>query len=272
MARTEIETMQQVIKDYVQRSGETYQSLGQKLGLSIATAKRMLNGEDLSMERALEICDALGVTFSDFLADVSALSVRYRFYTEAQEAFLTRRFHHFAFLRFLQKGWTTEQIGTTFSLDATDTARYLADLEREGFLVMMPSGDLRLLSRDGMDWLPNGELWQVHMRGWVESVVDSFFAKPLADDNGFVDITQRTLSAESFRALQGELDELSRKYKSISAVETRAAKKGQKLKTFHSLFMLSEWSTDFWRVGPYQNDAVSVPRRLLAEKNPRRQR
>jgi transcriptional regulator with XRE-family HTH domain len=247
----EIETMQSVLKDYVQRSGETYQALAVKLRVSIATAKRMLNGDDLSMDRALEICDAIGVNFSEFLADTAAASVRYRYYTEAQEQYLAKRFDHFAFLRLMQKGWSTDQIREAFGLGDRDIAAYTGDLERAGFLVTTPQGHVRLLAKDGMDWTPNGALWKVFMRGWVDSVVESFHGTPFAEDRAFVDITQRTLSAESFAQLQRELDELSRKYKAIGAAEMRTKRKGQTFRTYHSLFMLSEWTKDFWKVGPY---------------------
>lgn len=222
------------------------------MGVSIATAKRLLNGPDLSMERVLEIVDVIGMSFAELLAELSTRSVKYRVYSPAQEAFLADHFSHFAFLRLLQKGFSLEWIAKEFQISRKDMIAYQLDLERYEFIRIDDDGNLHLVTKDVMDWLTNGPMQKKFLPAWIDSIVASFFRRPdFSPEHSAIDITQRRLSKESFRGLSKELDELSRKYKAISQAEQRT-RAPEELADYHSLFLLCDWSHDFWCVQPYK--------------------
>ena len=60
----------EVIKDAVKQSSMGYQELADRLGVSLLTIKRQLNGDEISMSKLLALCDAAQLNFTDIWQQV----------------------------------------------------------------------------------------------------------------------------------------------------------------------------------------------------------
>lgn len=55
----------ELLKKHVKQSSTGYQQLAERLGVSVLTIKRQLNGDEISMSKLLALCDAAQVDFTE---------------------------------------------------------------------------------------------------------------------------------------------------------------------------------------------------------------
>jgi transcriptional regulator with XRE-family HTH domain len=248
--RPEVLELQDTLKHVIAARRLTLHDMAAALDVSIATAKRLLNGDDLSLERVLQICDWLGIRFHEVVEMATRRRTEYHYCTPAQEDFLAAHPAHLAFLRALQKGDTLARIEARFSVSGSDCAAYLADLETAGFVEQSDAGEPRLLIKDGMDWRPDGPLWRTFFGRWVREFAEHMAARAGDADGCVIEISQRKLSRKAYEDMRQELDELSRKYASISRLE-RELHGADALEDCSSMLIADLWMAPLWTVKPY---------------------
>lgn len=243
--RTEIKLLQETIKKLMGARSLTLKDLAHRFGLSIATAKRILNHDDLSLDRVLEFCEWLGIGFRELVEMANAQRGDYHYCTVEQESFLARHLSHFAFLRSLQKGETLTAIVEANGLTDSDTKRYLMDLESKGFLRLHENNYLELIAKDGMDWRPDGPLRIAFMQQWVNETANLY-----SNTESFIDISQRKLSPKSYKQMLSEIDEISRKFAAISRIE-REMDTGAELEFHTCMVIAAPKVAPMWQIKPY---------------------
>lgn len=245
--RPEVSQIQEALKFMLARRGLRLQDLATKLKISLPTAKRLLNQDDLSMDRVMEICDWLGMSFRDVVELASQQKTQYHLISLEQEVFLSTRQSHFAFLRALQKGESVEAVQQSNGLTSLDALKYLQDLETMGFVRRHEDDRLELVVKDGMDWRDDGPLRKAFMGKWINQCGEHFSQEGAVGSETVLEISQRKMSVETFRQMRGELDELSRKYAAISRLE-RELRKVDELQFYTCLFVGDGWVAPMWRV------------------------
>lgn len=249
--RLEIVQLQETLKELMSARKHRLTNLADHLGISIATAKRLLNGDDLSMERVLEICDWLDVSFHEVVEIAKRRRAEYHYCSEEQEEYLASHQPQFAFLRALHRGDSPESIQKKFGLSASDIDAYTADLEAQQFLRLLPDGKIQLIVKDGMDWRPNGALWRAYYHRWTLEVYDHMQTMPTDAPDLIVDISQRKFTASSIQALRKEMDDLSRKYASISRLE-RQVYPPEKLHYYTLSILGDQWTAPLFDIPKYE--------------------
>ena len=78
-----------------------------------------------------------------------------------------------------------------YSLEKSDVDAYVLDLETHGFLRMNSTGKIELIIGDGMDWRPNGSLWNAYYHRWIQEVTSYMALKDTPDKYTSVEISQR---------------------------------------------------------------------------------
>ena len=248
--RREIIDLQEALKSLLFAKGFQYSDMARKLRISIATAKRVLNGADLSMERVLEICDWLGVSFHFLTEMVKSKRIEYHFCTVEQEEFLASHLQHFAYLRLLQRGEQPPAIAAEHGLKSRDMERYLRDLEREGFVERLPEQRIRLLVGDGMDWRLDGPLRRVLLERWLNDLTRHYLGRAKHGKESFIDFGHKTLTPSSWRQMKKDLDEVSRKYGMLSRVE-RQLHSSDQVHTYSYVMLADRWLSGIWNIEPY---------------------
>jgi len=74
------------IKERIKAQSLNYQAIADRLGVSLLTVKRQLNGEDISLTKLLALCDAAEVDFSEIWQSVNETAAIHTLITEAQDA------------------------------------------------------------------------------------------------------------------------------------------------------------------------------------------
>ena len=248
--RLEIIQLQETLKEIMHARHLRLGDLAIHLDVSIATAKRLLNGDDLSLERVLAICEWMDLKFHELVEIAKLRRAEYHYCSEEQEDYLAANRPQFAFLRALQRGDTLEAISKRHALKQKDVDGYLMDLEVHGFMRRQDDGTLKLVIKDGMDWRPNGALWKAYYRRWVDEVTSHMITRPVDDPKVAVELSQRKFTKETMTLLRRELDDLSRKYAAISRME-RQVHPPEKLEFYTLICLGDEWMAPLFDVPPY---------------------
>ncbi|MCX6124236.1 MAG: helix-turn-helix transcriptional regulator [Proteobacteria bacterium] len=256
--RVEIVALQETLKQLIAAKGLRVSDMVDQLGISIATAKRVLNGEDLSIDRVLELCDWIDIPFQEVVEMSSRRRAEYHYCSEIQEEFLAKHVSHFAFLKALQRGEDIEAIARSNDLSQSDIDAYLLDLESHGFLKRPKDDKIELIVKDGLDWRPNGALWKAYYGRWSEEIVEHMRSRSTDDQNITVDLFQRKFSCQTIADLRKEVSELSRKYAAISRLERRVY--DQDKLVFYTMSILGDaWVAPMYRVEAYRKMPILHP-------------
>ena len=146
---TEIRLLKQSIKSIIRKRGYTYQDLADKLGLSLATVKRILNQDELSLTRLYAIADWLGLSVSEII-ELSKEGGRPSFpeFTEEQERFLAEHADCAVILEEVIAGRSFEEIRKRYKLSKESLEKYLLRLDRENLIELRSGNRVRRLVRN----------------------------------------------------------------------------------------------------------------------------
>lgn len=132
-------TLRQALKSH----GYTYSKLGDALGVSELTIKRLFRDKDCKMSRLIEICSVIGLSLSDLAA------MQERMHTSAQylpieiEEEIAKQPDLFAFLVLLISHISPKKIAQEYGLDDSQLYRYLRELEKLEVLEIIENNDIR---------------------------------------------------------------------------------------------------------------------------------
>ena len=127
-------------KRVLKSRGITYEDLAERLDVSERTIKRMIGGDDGSIGRIAEACEAVGVKFFDLMTIAQEQEDESFELTLEQEEFLAESTSHHVVFRQLIKGWTFDEIHERHALSKRELRGIMRDLESFG-LVERYEGD-----------------------------------------------------------------------------------------------------------------------------------
>jgi transcriptional regulator with XRE-family HTH domain len=246
-SRSDIVAYQESLKRLMFGQGRHFTDLALHFGVSLSTAKRLLNGDDLSFEKVFDLCDWLGISFRQLVEMTSRATVQWQYLTLEQESFLAKRPGHFRFLRLLQRGQRIADIAREHRLSEGTVEAYLADFEAYGFLARQgkrAGSALRLLVPARVDWIERGPMWRTYFKRMVDAFTGHFFDGDREEKSQFIEYGQRLLSKESYRRFTKELDELYKKYVIVSEMEERGSK-AETLLPMTCLVMVDQYRGDW---------------------------
>jgi AcrR family transcriptional regulator len=164
------------LKRALRESGHTYGNVAQKLGLSLASVKRLFSTEDLSLERVDQICELIGSDLSDILDRASDRSAPTNQLTLSQESELV------ADIKLLFMTWMVlvrtpyEDIVRDYHFSKREALQYLIRLDRLKVIELQPGNRVRLLVSRHFSWRPGGPVQKyIHQK-----LLHEFFAGPFA--------------------------------------------------------------------------------------------
>jgi hypothetical protein len=248
--KQEVSLIQRTLKKILATRELGYDQMAVELGVSLSTAKRLLNHHDPSLEMLLDVCAWLGMEFHEVVEMSRRHRQEYLNCTLAQEEFLAAHLEHLAVLRLLQKGQSPATIAANARLKPGDVDAYLADLEVQQFIEVQRSGKIRLIVGDGMDWRVDGPLRRAFLGRLLDGLVEHYLNRDAHGTESFIDFGHKILTAESYAAMKKELDELSRKYGAMSRIEPRLHGADQ-VRTYTYVMLFDDWVSDLWDVKPY---------------------
>ena len=220
---TDVHQLKTTIKGIMRKKGHKYEDLAKALGVSVNTVKRVLNKEDLSVQRLHDILKWLGVS----LAEVATLNEElgrlvFSRLTEQQERFLAQNTAHYFIFEELTVGSSIKQVQKKFNLNDQSMQRYLLELDQQNILELHANGRVRMLVK-GLIARRGGSVCQL-LSDKLAPIVKEYtelgllFGKKLPTFNMEFNTNLR-LRPKTLDELHNEVDELVVKYTNIGAME-----------------------------------------------------
>lgn len=224
----------QALKDALRRlmklKGRSYQDLADHLDVSLATVKRILTKEELTLGRLVVICEWLGLSLADLDAAADTAPGEDREYTEEQELFLAADPRYLVYLYHLWDGLSPDEIAKRFKLKKASTDRYIIRLEKLGLVRTTGKGRAVPAHRKQPNWRPKGPLVRTHYDHLTTRFMD-FFARrvrevmdrPEAIPKGTMrsSMNSGTMSHATYLAMAKDLREVVKRYEDASMLESK---------------------------------------------------
>jgi len=163
------------LKRALREGGHTYADVAEKLGLSLASVKRLFSTEDLSLERVDQICELIGSDLSEILDRASDRSAPTNHLTLSQESELV------ADIKLLFMTWLVllrtpyEEMVRDYRFTEREVLKYLIRLDRLKVIELQPGNRMRLLVSRHFSWRPGGPVQKyIHQKLLHEFFASSF--------------------------------------------------------------------------------------------------
>jgi len=119
-----------LVKEQIKAQSLNYQTIADRLNISLLTVKRQLNGEDISLSKLLALCDAAEVNFSEIWQTVDETAVTHTIISDEQDSAFYNNPHLLSFfIELFQQKRTPEEIKQQWELTSASLHLYLRKLE-----------------------------------------------------------------------------------------------------------------------------------------------
>lgn len=132
-------TLRQALKSH----GYTYSKLGEALGVSELTVKRLFRDKDCKMSRLIEICSVIGLSFSDLVSMQERIHSSAQYLPVKVEEEIAKQPDLFACLILLISHISPQKIAQEYGLSDSQLYRYLRELEKLDVLEVLENNQIR---------------------------------------------------------------------------------------------------------------------------------
>lgn len=153
----------------------TYRTLGQSLGLSEASVKRLFASERFTVDRLHQISELLGMTVVEMLQEAELTTPRLRFLTYEQEELLVSDEKLLLVTVCVLNHWSLTDILTAYKLSEAECIKYLLYLDKMGIVQLHPNNRIRLAVDREFAWLPGGPIRHSFSKQGLPEFFDSQF-------------------------------------------------------------------------------------------------
>jgi transcriptional regulator with XRE-family HTH domain len=202
------------VKEHVKKSSTGYQQLAERLGVSVLTIKRQLNGDEISMSKLLALCDAAQVEFSEIWAKVENRKAEHNVFTKEQDYAFYYFPHLFRYFIELISNNSPSQIQEIWNISPASTHIYLRKLEELNLISLSEKANPTMLISEPMGF--EGESLNV-IKGIQKALID-VSDKLIAprEDEPFVIVKPMLLSEDLRHKMYKEIAELVSRYAELS--------------------------------------------------------
>ncbi len=240
------------LKQVLKTRDMRYRDLADLLGASEQTIKRLFKEQDCKMSRLIEICNAIGIDFSDLIelaANAPAEPTQLSLQTEHALASNTGLM---SFFMLLVSGFDTQAIAHYNKLKGSDAYLYLRELEKLGLIRLGANDVVHFLIKRPIRWRLDGPLHKLLVR-----VNQGFVAQALTghnDGNYPFYSSSRLFSDSSIKQLNDETDRLYRRFQQQASLDQMFFS-AQELKPFKLVATIAPFEVREYFNVPAFNDA-----------------
>lgn len=197
----------------------TYEELGRRLSISSRTVKRIIHGEDYSVAKLAEVCEAAGIKFFDLMY-LAQEEIEETFQlSEEQETYFASYPKHFKFFCELLDGLSVKMVRETHGLNAKITRDYVRDLESIGILERLAGDEVKLkVKARALNFIKNGPLDKAIGRQEMARFAEVMYGRG-GDVKSFATSSGTKLTAKSIADYKKDLEDLAGRYRLIAQRE-----------------------------------------------------
>lgn len=228
----ELPALMQALKSSLKQQGIRQADIATRLHVGVATVRRWLAGQGLTMERFDELCGLANITFAELADEVaSAAPGRQTRFTPTQERALSQD-QQLAFLFFsLLHGWAPEASQEDLQISPESLSQLLSRLVRLGLVDISAAGRVRLRTVPAVTWRRGGPLSRHFHERIRHLVLDADYGSP-----GLFylsDIAKLSVAAQ--QRIRELMERLRRDIHEVAALDRRSAETDR---SWQALFLL----------------------------------
>mgnify|MGYP001048270828 CR=1 FL=1 len=218
----ETKQMLETLKRCLRARGVTYRRLGQTLGLSESSVKRLFSEETFSLGRLERVCRALDMTIAD-LARLAAgenersASAAPSSLTLEQERILANKPSLLACFYLLLNGRSIVEVSPRLGLSARAARNLVSELAAAGLLSIERGNKIVVHARLPIAWRPNGPVRKLYER----QVRAEFLQSDFAEKNEALAFHSAELSQASMQILLRKIDKLAEDFAELAALDVK---------------------------------------------------
>jgi len=207
----------EVLKKSLKAKKISYKQLATNVSFSEGTLKNIFHNQNCSLDRILEICNAINISFSD-LVDMASKEKESEFSLswEQEEYFaLYPHFYYFFRAHFFEK-LELSTIQQKYRLSDNSVTRYLLQLEKIGLLDLYPANKVKYKVRGRQHWIEGGPWMQAFFSVYSERITQIVLDAEKKKDTYSSNIGFFRLSPRTYQQFKEEVARLEKKYKEIA--------------------------------------------------------
>lgn len=175
---SQAESLVNALKTVLKARGITYAKLAKGLDLSEASVKRTFAERSFTLERLEQVCTLLDMQISDLALMVAEEDTAPSRLTREQEKKLVSDPMLLLVAVHVLNRWTPQQIAEAFTLPQAMLVRLLAQLDKLGFIDLLPNNRVRLRVAGDFSWQPAGPIQQYFREQLRNDFFNSHFDQP----------------------------------------------------------------------------------------------
>ncbi len=201
-------TIVTALKATLKQYGVTYADVGDALGLSESSVKRLFTDKNFNLSRLERICQLMNLELTDlFEAARSAERLPEQLSVEQEQQLVgDLKLLLVAFL--LCSDWSYEQIIHDYSIGETEGVRLLARLDRLKIIDLLPNNRVKLRLSRSFTWRKNGPI----QRFFENQVQEKFFRSSFSGALELRLVLNGMLSTGSNRTIQQRMSRLASEF------------------------------------------------------------
>ena len=201
------------LKQALKAHGRTYRDVATHLKLSEASVKRLFAQKSLTLHRLDQICQLLGIEFSDLVqqmqrnatAPITRLSLE-------QERELVGDLELLLITVCVLNHWSLEQIVEKLTIPQLRCIQHLARLDRLQMIELLPRNRVKLRVASNFQWRENGPIQQF----FLERLQSDFFNSRFDQEQERLIVINGMLAASSNAVFQRKMEQLAREFDALN--------------------------------------------------------
>ena len=204
---TESGLIMESLRQQLKARGYTYSDLAKVWKLSVSSVKRIMSGQDLSLQKIELACKLMHIAVADFYEQVQfSKKLEFVYMTVKQEEFLSTDARLLHFFMLLQESWNVSEISKTYSISNVDIQKYLIALDKNKLIELLPHNKVKKIFNSQLRFRRDGPLAKNLKAKVKANFLDSDFNK----ENEHLSVLSINLSNTDFAELRSQFLKISR--------------------------------------------------------------
>jgi len=208
------------LKQVLKAQGIRYKDLAVLMSTSEPTIKRLFAEQDCKLSRLMEVCDAVGISFTELVDLAAKQPVTPTTLPESTEQSLSERPGLMAFLMLLVSEFDLGAIARVNQLSKNDVYRYLRELEKLELIRLRADDSYYFLVNLPIQWRLDGPLHST-LVAVNQNFIGEAFGKKEGDsfNSGPFYSASRLFSPNSIKQLNREVDNLYQSFQKQASLD-----------------------------------------------------
>jgi DNA-binding Xre family transcriptional regulator len=206
-----------VLKKSLKSKRISYKKLSENLTFSEGTLKNIFHSHNCSIDRIVEICNVIDISFTDLVQMASReKESEFSLSWEQEEAFALSPYLYYFFRAHFFEKLDLNALKSKYKLSDASITRYFMELEKIGLLDLHPNNKVKYHISGRQHWIEGGPWMQAFLGRYskrlTEIVLDGSRGKDAYSSMmGFF-----RLSPATYEKFKAEVSHLEKKYKEIA--------------------------------------------------------